>query len=489
MLKSIAKRFELEGAPSNCTFYFPVGTGDAIEIKGMDHVALSGLMKRIISGSYINPANPRTGERPRLMQLIHSNQVQAYSWPIGATMQWLREVARKGPGLFTEIGIGCYIDPRQSGGKLNEAAKEDLVFVREVEGKEYLFYPTFPIDVAVVRGTTSDTFGNLTMEKEPFLSSVLPLAMAAKSSGGRVIAQVERIVERGSLTPQMVRVPGCLVDAIVVDPHQVMGSECHYMPQASGEIKGLLEDLPKIPFGIDKVIARRAAQEVRRGELGIFGFGAAGDVPLILGEEGQLDNSKLYDYQFTTEHGAHGGVLLREWQFSANYNPEAIVDCAAHFDFIDGGGCPFTALAFAEFAADGTVNVSKFGTYTPGAGGFIDIAHNARRLVFTGTFTGGGPKMKIGNGRCIVEREGKFKKFVQEAQQVTYSVSRGVKERNQQALIVTERAVFAVEKEGLVLMEIAPGIDLQQDVLNQMEFPPARILSPLPLMDPVLFTE
>lgn len=487
MLKSIAERFEKESSPAGCTFYFPCGTGDAIDIKGMDHVAIPGLMKRIISGSYINPRNPHTGDRPRLMQAIHANQVEAYSWPIGATMQFLREVARKSPGLFTEIGLGCYIDPRHTGGKINDAAIEDLVFVHEIDGKEYLFYPSFSIDIAIIRGTTADTYGNVSMEKEPFLSSVLPMAMAAKASGGKVIVQVERVVNRGSLDPQLVRVPGCLIDAIVVDQNQVMGSECHYMPEASGEIQGLLANLPKIPFGVDKVIARRAAREVRPGEVGIFGFGAAGDVPLILAEEGLLNGSGLHEYHFTTEHGPHGGVLLRDWQFSANYNLEAIVDCAAHFDFIDGGGCEFTALAFAEFDAKGAVNVSKFGTYTPGAGGFIDIAHNARSLVFTGTFTGGGPKLKIGDGQCIVEQEGKFKKFVQKAQQVTYPVLKGVIERGQRALIVTERAVFSVEKDGLVLVEIAPGIELQRDVLDQMEFAPVRILDPLPLMDASLF--
>jgi len=488
MLKSIGERFTHEAQPKNCTFYFVVGTGDSIEIKGMDHVAIPGLMKRVISGSYINPVNPATGERPRIMKMIHDNLVEAYSWPIGATTQWLREVARRGPGLFTEIGLGCYVDPRENGGKVNDSAKDDLVFVREVEGKEYLFYPTFPLDIAIVRGTTADTFGNVTMEKEPFLSAVLPLAMAVKACGGKVIVQVERVAERGSLPAQMVKIPGSLIDAIVVDDKQVMGSECHYIPEASGEIRGTIENLPKIGFGVDKVIARRAAKEVHAGEVGIFGFGAAGDVPLILGEEGRLDGELLHDYLFTTEHGPHGGVLLREWQFSANYNPEAMVDCASHFDFIDGGGCAFAALAFAEYDDRGVVNVSKFGSYAPGAGGFIDIAHNAKRLVFTGTFTGGGPKMKIGDGRCVVEREGKFKKFVKKSQQITYSVREGIEKRKQSALIVTERAVFSANETGLTLIEIAPGIDLQKDVLDQMDFSP-KILDPLPLMDASLFRE
>ena len=487
MLKSIAERFGRESRPADCTFFFPCGIGDAIDIKGMDHVAIPGLMKRIISGSYINPRHPKTGERPRLMQAVHANQVEAYSWPIGATMQWLREVARHSPGLFTEIGIGCYIDPRQTGGKITATARNDLVFVREIAGKEYLYYPTFPIDIAIVRGTTADTYGNIAMEKEPFVSSVLPLAMAAMASGGKVIAQVERIVPRGSLPAGQVWIPGCLVDAVVADPGQVMGSGCAYLPEASGETKGPLARLPKIPFGVDKVIARRAARQVRPGEVCIFGFGASGDVPLILAEEGRLDGEGLYDYHFTTEHGPHGGVLLREWQFSANYNPEAFVDCASHFDFIDGGGCRFASLAFAEFDPQGNVNVSRFGSYVPGAGGFIDIAHNARTLVFTGTFTGGGPSLELGDGQCRVAREGKFRKFVKKVREITYPVLRGVRERGQKALIVTERAVFDIAPEGLVLTEIAPGVDLRRDVLGQMEFAPARILDPLPRMDSALF--
>jgi len=487
MLRAIGERFAREGHPAGCTFFFPCGTGDAIGIPGMDHVAVPGLMKRIISGSYINPRHPQTGERPRLMRAIHAGQIEAYSWPIGATMQWLREVARRSPGLFTEIGLGCYIDPRQTGGKVSSSAKEDLVFLRQVEGTEQLFYPSFPIDVAIVRGTTADTYGNISLEKEPFYSSVLPLAMAAKAGGGRVIAQVERIVPRGTLPAQAVRIPGCLVDAVVVDPEQMMGTGCSYLPEASGEIRGPLENLPQVPFGTDKVIARRAAREVEPGEVAIFGFGASADVPLILAEEGRLAGEGLYDYHFTTEHGPHGGVLLRDWVFSANYNLECIVDCAAHFDFINGGGCGFAALAFAEFDLAGNVNVSKFGSYAPGAGGFIDIAHNARALVFTGTFMGGGATLDLSGGGCMVRKEGAFKKFVRNVHQITYPVSKGVRERGQKATIVTERAVFRLEPEGFILTEIAPGIDLRRDVLDQMEFAPARILDPLPLMDPALF--
>ena len=487
MLKSIADRFEKEASPANCTFYFPVGTGDSIEIKGMDHVAIPGLMKRIISGSFINPVNPRTGERPRLMRMIRENKVEAYSWPIGATMQFLREVTRKSPGLFTEVGLGCYIHPRQTGGRINAAAKEELVFLREIEGKDYLFYPVFPIDVAIVRGSTADTYGNISMEKEPVYSSVLPLAMAAKSSGGKVIAQVERVVKRGSLHAQSVLIPGCLVDAVVVDPQQTMGSGCSYMPEASGEIEGLFENLPRIPFGIDKVIARRAACEVPAGQVEYFRIWGCRRCTSHHGGTRPLAGRLAVRLSLHNRHGPHAGVLLREWQFSANYNPESIVDCAAQFDFIDGGGCQFSALAFAEIDAHGVVNVSKFGSYAPGAGGFIDIAHNARSLVFTGTFTGGGPRMKIGKGQCSVEREGSFKKFVKTAQHVTYPLLDGVRTRGQRALIVTERAVFSMEKEGLVLMEIAPGIDLKRDVLGQMEFSPLRIADPLPLMELSLF--
>ncbi|MEP9352535.1 CoA-transferase [Xanthobacter sp. KR7-65] len=485
MLKAVGERFARTGTPRGLTFYFPVGTGDAVDIPGMDHVAREGLMKRIVSGSYINPLNPRTGQRPALMGLIRENKVEAYSWPIGATMHWLREVARRSPGYLTKIGLGTYADPRHGGGKFTTRCQDDLIEVMDFRGEEHLFYPTWPLNVGIIRAASADEFGNLSWEDEPLLSSNLQIALAVKASGGKVIAQVRRIVPRHSRPVSSVRVPGVLVDAVVVDPEMVMSTDVAYDPGYLGMANHPLQ-LGPLPISPDKVIARRAAREVRPGEVSIFGFGASSDAPQVMAEDGLLSGDRLYDYDFTTEHGPFGGFVMSGWQFSANWNPDALLDGASQFDFIDGGLCPFAALAFAQFDDAGCVNVSKFGVANPGAGGFIDIAANAKRLVFTGTFTTAGLDCSFADGRLSIVREGKVRKFVTTADSITYRVRDGVG-RGQEAMIITERAVFRVEADGLVLAEVADGIDVKTDILDLMEFKPVRIADPLPRMDPALF--
>ncbi len=487
VLKSLGDRFRDTGSPRNLTFYFPCGTGDAQGIKGMDHVAQEGLMKRIVSGSYINPVDPKTGKRPELMRLIRENRIEAYSWPIGASMHWLREVARRSPGYLTRVGLRTYVDPDHGGGKFTELAKDDLIKKIELNGEDLLFYPSWPIDIAIVRASSADQYGNLSFEDEALVSSNMGLVMAAKASGGRVIAQVRRVVAAHSRPASAVRIPGMFVDSVVVDPEMMMTSETPFDPAYFGGTRLPLAQLPRTPMSADKVIAARAAREVRKRELSIFGFGAAADVPLVMAEQGLFDDGALSDYWFTTEHGSYGGVVMSGWQFSVNVNPDAIVDGLYQFDAIDGGLCPFAALAFAQFDSQGVVNVSKFGAANPGAGGFTDIAQNARRLVFTGTFTTSGLETSFENGRLKIVHDGKVSKFVQTAESITYRVSDGVRERGQSALIVTERAVFEVSQEGLVLTEIASGIDVRQHVLERMEFAPVRILDPLPLMDQALF--
>jgi len=488
VLKALGDRFRETGSPRNLTFYFPCGTGDAQGIKGMDHVAQEGLMKRIVSGSYINPVDPRTGKRPELMRLIRENRIEAYSWPIGASMHWLREVARKSPGYLTRIGLGTYVDPDFGGGKFTELAKDHLIQKIKLNGEELLFYPTWPLDVAIVRASSSDECGNLSFEDEALVSSNMGLVLAAKASGGRVIAQVRRIVAANSRPASAVGIPGIFVDSIVVDPAMMMTSETPFDSTYFSGTRLNLAELPRPSMTADKVIAARGAREVRKRELSIFGFGAAADIPLVMAEQGLFDNGALSDYWFTTEHGSYGGVVMSGWQFSANVNPDAIVDGLYQFDIIDGGLCPFAALAFAQFDASGAVNVSKFGAANPGAGGFIDIAQSARRLVFTGTFTTAGLETTCEDGRLNIIRDGKVSKFVNTAESVTYRVAEGVRRRGQQALIVTERAVFDVTPEGLVLIEIAPGVDVRRHVLERMEYPPAHILDPLPQMDAGFFS-
>jgi propionate CoA-transferase len=487
ILKSLAARFLREGSPRDLTFYFPCGTGDGVGIRGMDHVAIEGLMKRIISGSYINPVNPATGKRPELMRLIRENAIEAYSWPIGASMHWLREVARRSPGYLTEIGVGCYIDPDQTGGRLTARSTDSLVEKMQFGGKPYLFYPTWKIDVAIIRAGEADDAGNLSFESEALMSSSLALALAAKACGGTVIAQVAHRVGRGSRRAQMVRIPGVLVDHVVLDPQQMMTTEVAHDAAYLGGQPFDSSKIPAVPFGPDKIIARRAAQEIKPGVVSIFGFGASSDTPLVMAEQGAFDNGKIDDYVFTTEHGPFGGLVMSNWQFSANRHPEALLDGVTQFDFIDGGNCEFAALAFAQFDSSGNVNVSKFGSFNPGAGGFIDIAHNARELLFAGTFTTAGLQIDTDENGLHIRKEGKVRKFVNTAEQITYPVRNGVINRGQRARIVTERAVFEVTAEGLMLTELAKGVDVRADILDQMEFAPARIADQPKIMDDAFF--
>lgn len=487
LLSAIADRFE-ERKVGDLSFFFPVCTGDALDIPGMDRLAQPGLMKRIVSGNYVNPLNPKTGRRPAVMDLIQRNQIEAYAWPIGATMHWLREVARRSPGYLTEVGLGTYIDPRQQGGKLNALTTEDLVEVREFRGKEYLFYPSWKLNVGLVRASSADEFGNLSFDDEPLQSAAIAMALAVKGSGGKVIAQVRRVIKRGDMQASHMCIPGVLVDHVVVDTEAMMTTDVQFDARYLGGRFDRAGFKP-VPQGPDKIIARRAAQEVRKDEVTIFGFGASADIPLIMMEDGLFDDDGLDRYPHVTEHGAFGGLVMSGWQFSANMCPEALLDGVYQFDFIDGGNCDFAALAFAEFDARGCVNVSKFAGFNPGAGGFIDIATNTPRLAFTGTFTTGGLKVEISDNGLRIMQEGRLRKFVQTAQQITYPLRDGINRRGQSALLITERAVFRVESDGLVLAEVAPGIDVATDVLGQMEFAPVRIDHPLPLMDIALFMD
>ncbi|MET4328664.1 propionate CoA-transferase [Bradyrhizobium sp. i1.15.2] len=488
LLRALGERFRKTAGPRDLTFYFPVGTGDAQGIKGMDHVAQEGLMKRIVSGSYINPVDPLTGRRPELMRLIRENRIEAYSWPLGATMHWLREVARRSPGYMTRIGLGTYIDPENGGGKFTERAKDDLVRRINFEGAPYLFYPTWKLDTVFIYASSTDEEGNLSFENEALVSSNIALVLAAKAHGGRVIAQVRRVVPYGNRPASEVRIPGVFVDCVVVDPSMMMTTDVKFEPAYFGGRRLPFSELPLIMMSPDKVVALRAAKEVRKRELSIFGFGAAADVPLVMAEQGMFEKNGLKDYWFTTEHGSYGGIVMSGWQFSANLNPDAIVDGIQQFDAIDGGACRFAALAFAQFDGAGLVNVSKFGAANPGAGGFIDIAENAQRLVFTGTFTTGGLEVAFAEGKLRIIKEGKVRKFVDRIEHVTYSVIDGVR-RGQTARLITERAVFEVTTEGLILTEVAPGIDVRRDVLDQMEFAPWKVADDLKLMDEEFFLD
>lgn len=486
LLKGIADRFKAGTGAGDLTFFFPVGVGDALGIPGMDHVAMPGLMRRVVSGNYINPVHPATGCRPALMRLINDDAVEAYAWPIGATMHWLREVARRGPGYLTRIGLGTFIDPEQGGGRLNARTTEDLVRRCTFAGQDYLHYPTWPLNVGLIRASAADEAGNLRFDDEPLQSAALATALAVKACGGTVVAQVGKLVPRGETLAQFMRIPGALVDAVVVQPDAMMTTDVAHDPRYLGG-RFSRDGLAMLPRGTDKVIARRAAREVRRHEVSIFGFGLATGIPLVMAEDGLFDGNGIEEFPHTTEHGAFGGVVMNGWQFSANLFPEALIDGPSQFDFIDGGNCRFAALSFAQMDTAGHVNVSKFSGFSPGCGGFIDIATCAERLVLTGTLTTGGLQCELSDCGLRIVREGRISKFVETADQITYPLRRGVAERNQQALVVTERAVFRVDAQGLVLTEIADGVDLQRDVLGQMRCGPVRVAPDLARMDPALF--
>ncbi|MDQ1720951.1 MAG: propionate CoA-transferase [Pseudonocardiales bacterium] len=485
VLGALGDRFETTGSPRGLTFYFPCATGDAMGIAGMEHVARPGLMSRIISGSYINPRHPVTGARPALSELIRNNLVQAHSWPIGASMHWLREVARGSPGYLTRIGLGTYIDPRHGGGKFTGLAQDGLVEVVRFRGEEFLFYPSWPLDVGILRASSADEHGNLSFEELPLTSANLAMALAVKASGGTVIAQVGKIVPRGSRSAHRVRIPGVLVDHVVPVAGQPAGTDVLSDPGYLAPVPDAIERLPRLPAGADKVIARRVSQELRLGETTILGFGGSSGAILAMAEDGGLDAGRLNDYVFTTEHGPFGGVVMNGWQFSANYSPEALLDGPSQFDFIHGGGCDLAVLAFAQIDAGGNVNVSRFGATSTGGGGFTDIAESVRRLVFAGTFTTQGLEVASVHGRLRVRQEGAVTKFVAEVELITYRAGAGVR-RGQQARIITERAVFDITADGIVLIEIAPGIDLHRDLLDLMGFP-VTLAEDLRTMDPTLF--
>ncbi|MDQ1742370.1 MAG: propionate CoA-transferase [Pseudonocardiales bacterium] len=485
VLGALGDRFGRTGSPRDLSFFFPCATGDAMGIAGMDHVARPGLMRRIVSGSYINPRHPVTGDRPALSELIQQNLVAAHSWPIGACMHWLREVARGSPGYLTRIGLGTYADPRHGGGKFTALAEDGLVERVRFRGEDFLFYPSWPLDIGILRASSADEHGNLSFEDLPLTSSTLALALAVKASGGTVIAQVGRIVPRGSRAAHQVRIPGVLVDHVVVVADQPVGTDVQSDPGYLAPLPDTVRRLPRLPAGADKVIARRVAAELRAGETTILGFGGSSDAILAMAEDGGLDGGRLHDYVLTTEHGGFGGVVMNGWQFSANYSPEALLDGASQFDFIHGGGCQVAVLAFAQVDAQGKVNVSRFGTTVPGGGGYVDIAESVRRLILAGTFTTQGLEVSSTDGRLSVRREGRVRKFVAEVEAISYRAGAGAR-RGQQVRIITERAVFDLTVDGLVLVEVAPGVDLHRDVLALMGFPVA-VAEQLRIMDSALF--
>jgi propionate CoA-transferase len=471
----LGKRFEAEQQPKGLTMVYCAGQGD-FKTRGLNHLGKPGMVKRIIAGHY--------GASPMLSLYVIKNEIEAYNFPQGVISQMFRDIAAKKPRTITKVGLKTFVDPRLEGGKISSITTESLVDLVEYDGQEYLSYKTFPLDIAILRGTSADEDGNIALEREALVLESLAQAMAVKSCGGKVIVQVEQIVQRGSLRPKDVVIPGILVDAVVVadKENHWQTFDTPYNPSFSGEARVPMESIAPLKMGTRKIIARRAAFELRSGAVVNLGIGMPEGIANIANEEGVLEMLTL-----TAEPGIIGGMPASGLSFGASYNPEAIIDQPSQFDFYHGGGLDLAFLGLAQADRFGNLNVSRFGPKLAGAGGFIDITQNAKKVIFTGTFTAGGLQTGIEGGQLTIVQEGKFGKFVNAVEQVTFSGPYAV-ERKQPVLFITERCVFELTAKGLALVEIAPGIDLQKDILDQMEFAP-DIPSEPQLMDRRIFLE
>lgn len=481
VLKAIGERFDAEQHPNKLTMMHAIAAGDIYGVRGIDHLAKPGLIARAICGSY--PSGPSSSEPPMIWQMLGRNEIAAYNVPSGIMFDMHREAAAKRPGVLTKVGLDTFVDPRREGCAMNEAAAaHPIVKVVQFEGEEWLYFPAINPDVAIIRATTADERGNLSFEQEGAYLGALDLAMAAHNTGGKVIAQVKRIAKAGTLKTHDVRVPGILIDYVVEAPDQWQTTQTPYDPAISGEIFRPMESFSLMEWGIGKPIARRVAQELKKDWAVNLGFGVSANVPRIFIEEGLHGEAT-----WVIEQGAVGGVPLLDFQFGCSSNAEAIVPSPHQFTYFQASGFDCALLSFLQIDSHGSVNVSKLGVrphVTAGAGGFVDITSRAKKIVFSGFFNAGA-KMRIADGKLVIDQEGKVKKLVREVEQVSFSGTRGV-QQGQDVTYVTERCVMKLAPEGIVLTEIAPGVDLQHHVLEQSEFP--LIVSPkLKTMEAALF--
>jgi propionate CoA-transferase len=471
VLKALGERFDSEQHPQNLTMLHPIAAGDMSGVKGVDHIAKAGLIKRIIGGSY--PSGPSSAEPPLIWQLLGANEIAAYNIPSGIMFDMLREAAAKRPGVLTKIGLDTFVDPAHGGCAMNaKASAAPIVKKVNFEGEEWLYFPAIVPNVAIIRATSSDERGNLTFEQEGAYIGALDLAMAAHNNGGIVIAQVKRIIRDKPLKPHDVSVPGILVDFIVEVPDQWQTTQTPYDPAISGEEFKPLDSFSFMDFGTGKAIARRVAQELKEGWAVNLGFGVSANVPRIFLEEGLHGKTT-----WVIEQGAVGGIPLLEFQFGCSSNAEAIVASPSQFTYFQAAGFDCALLSFLQIDSHGSVNVSKLGIrphVTAGAGGFVDITSRAKKIVYSGFFNAGA-KMEIRNGKLHIEKEGRVRKLVRDVEQISFSGKRAVMQ-GQDITYVTERCVMKLEPEGVVVTEIAPGVDLQTNILDQAEFP--LIVSP-----------
>lgn len=477
LTRALEERFLAAGTPKGLTLFYAAAQGNR-DGSGADHFAHEGMLKRVIGGHY-NMA-------PELGKLINANKLEAYNLPQGTLAQLFRDIAGHKPGTLTHVGLNTFVDPRVEGGKLNSATTEDIVEVVNILGEERLLYKSFPIDIGMIRGTYADENSNITLERECCTTEATSIAQAVKNSGGKVIVQVERLVQSGTLDPKLVKIPGIYVDAIVIcenktDHAQCQG--CEYDGAMTGDFRLPLGSLEAPAMSAKKIIGRRAAMELQPNTVVNLGIGIPEYISMVANEEGIGDYMTL-----TVESGPVGGVPQGGSRFGGSVNVESILDQPYQFDFYDGGGVDLAFLGLAQADKDGNINVSKFGPRIAGCGGFINITQNAKKVFFCGTFTAGGIKTHVEDGKLVIDQEGRERKLLDSVEQITFSGAYARK-GGQPVTYITERAVFELRTDGVYLTEIAPGIDLQSQVLGQMDFTPKIAPGGLRLMDSRIFSD
>jgi propionate CoA-transferase len=467
LFAAIEARFMRTGSPNRLTITHALGIGDRNTL-GINRFAHAGMVKRVVGGHWV--------WSPTMQELARTEQVEAYALPAGVMMQLMREIGAGRPGLFSKIGLGTYVDPRHGGGRMNESATQDLVELVEIDGAEWLRYKPFPVNVAVLRGSRADAHGNVSIDSEAATLDLFAVALACRNSGGRVVVQVRDRVEVGEIPAHRVAIPAAFVDALVHAPNQVMAHTIGFDPACSGEERSVPGLVTPLEAGARRVIAVRAAQELADGAVINFGFGFPDAVASLLAERASLQR-----YYQTIEHGTHGGELLTGNVFGFARNPSAMIDGPSQFDWYNGGGLDTAFLGFGEVDRFGNVNASKLGGVAVGPGGFIDISQSARTVVFCGTFDAKGTQVSVTQDGIRIDRYGDVAKFVPDVDQVTFS-GRNAVAAGQRVLYVTERAVFQLGQHGLVLIEIAPGVDVQRDIIERIAFE-ITVAEPIRIME------